>query len=315
MNTEFSQTLAWRSIIIWSIIQIGIAIIDSTTDVSLFVQLPWLVMLCSYLMMIIYIICCSSYRFKAFNHDLERLKDKELIWCVLLVFMTQYFISLGGYQIILSGLFYYDHTLAVELYEEPLVNFTNEKDLWIACLTLSFIIPMFEELLFRGVILTRLSQRFSIFWSLMLMSLFFGILHGIDFIGATTFGFLSGLLYLKFKNIWAPILVHSLRSLMLMSLFFGILHGIDFIGATTFGFLSGLLYLKFKNIWAPILVHSLNNTLCCLSFVLGQDVHPPLETLNKAYISHQLQEGLILLGVGSLLLYFTLKRLKLRRLE
>ena len=268
MNTEFSQTLAWRSIIIWSIIQIGIAMIDSTTDVSLFVQLPWLVMLCSYLMMIIYIICCSSYRFKAFNHDLGRLKDKELIWCVLLVFMTQYFISLGGYQVILSGLFYYDHTLAVELYEEPLVNFTNEKDLWIASLTLSFIIPMFEELLFRGVILTRLSQRFSIFWSLMLMSLFFGILHGIDF-----------------------------------------------IGATIFGFLSGLLYLKFKNIWAPILVHSLNNTLCCLSFVLGQDVHPPLETLNKAYISHQLQEGLILLGVGSLLLYFTLKRLKLRRLE
>ena len=263
MNTEFSQTLAWRSIIIWSITQIGIAMIETLTDVGLFTQLPWLVMLCSYVMMIIYLIGCSRYRFKTFKHDLESLKDKELIWCVLLIFMTQYFISLGGYQVILSGLFYYDHRLAVELYEEPLVTFANEKDLWMACLTLSLIIPIFEELLFRGVILSRLSQRFSI-----------------------------------------------LESLVFMSLFFGICHGIDLIGATVFGFLSGLLYLKFKNIWAPILVHSLNNTLSCLSFVLGQGIHPPLEALNEAYISHQFQEGLIFLGVGSLLLYFTLKRLK-----
>ena len=100
-----------------------------------------------------------------------------------------------------------------------------------------------------------------------------------------------------------------------MALCFGVLHGVDFIGATIFGILCGMLYLKFENIWAPILVHLLNNALTCLCFSLRQEVHPSLAALTQSYIDHQFKEGLVLLSVGMILLFFTIKRLNLVRLE
>ena len=162
--------------------------------------------------MISYVISCSSYRYKAWMYNLKGLKDKEFLWCGLLVFVTQYFISSGGYPVVLSLLFYVNKSLAMNLSQQSLISFRSDSDLLFACLTISFLVPIFEELLFRGVILSRLSQRFSRFWSLIIMSLSFGLLHGVDFIGATVFGYLCGALYLKFKNIWASILVHSLNN-------------------------------------------------------------------------------------------------------
>lgn len=264
MRSEFSKVTIFRAIIGCGIIQVLMAMMSASTVR----QLSWKVEAICYVMMSAYIIWQSTYRLKSFKKDIGGLQNKELLWCVLLVFMTQYFMSVGGYQVVLSILFYTNERLAIQVYEEPLLRFSSQQDLLFACITVSILVPIFEEFLFRGVILSRFMNWFSM-------------------IGA----------------------------LAIMALCFGVLHGVDFIGATIFGFLCGMLYLKFENIWAPILVHLLNNALTCLSFSLRQEVHPSLAALTQSYIDHQFKEGLVLLSVGMILLFFTIKRLNLVRLE
>lgn len=258
LRSEFSKVTIFRAIIGCGIIQVLMAMMSASTVR----QLSWKVEAICYVMMSAYIIWQSTYRLKSFKKDIGGLQNKELLWCVLLVFMTQYFMSVGGYQVVLSILFYTNERLAIQVYEEPLLRFSSQQDLLFACLTVSILVPIFEEFLFRGVILSRFMNWFSM-------------------IGA----------------------------LAIMALCFGFLHGVDFIGATIFGFLCGILYLKFENIWAPILVHLLNNALTCLSFSLSQEVHPSLAALTQSYIDHQFKEGLVLLSVGMILLFFTIKRL------
>lgn len=258
LRSEFSKVTIFRAIIGCGIIQVLMAMMSASTVR----QLSWKVEAICYVMMSAYIIWQSTYRLKSFKKDIGGLQNKELLWCVLLVFMTQYFMSVGGYQVVLSILFYTNERLAIQVYEEPLLRFSSQQDLLFACLTVSILVPIFEEFLFRGVILSRFMNWFSM-------------------IGA----------------------------LAIMALCFGFLHGVDFIGATIFGFLCGMLYLKFENIWAPILVHLLNNALTCLSFSLSQEVHPSLAALTQSYIDHQFKEGLVLLSVGMILLFFTIKRL------
>lgn len=268
LRSEFSKVTIFRAIIGCGIIQVLMAMMSQWMSASAVIELSWGVEAICYFMMSAYIIWQSTYRLKTFKKDIEGLQNKELLLCVLLVFMTQYFMSVGGYQVVLSILFYTNERLAIQVYEEPLLRFSSQQDLLFACITVSILVPIFEEFLFRGVILSRFMNWFSM-------------------IGA----------------------------LAIMALCFGFLHGVDFIGATIFGFLCGMLYLKFENIWAPILVHLLNNALTCLSFSLRQEVHPSLAALTQSYIDHQFKEGLVLLSVGMILLFFTIKRLNLVRLE
>lgn len=268
MRGEFSKVAIFRAIIGCGIIQVVMGIISQWMSSSVMIDLSWRIVAIGYMIMSAYIIWQSSYRLKTLKKDMEGLQNKELLWCGLLVFMTQYFMSAGGYQVLLSILFYTNENLAIQVYEEPLLHFTSQQDLLFACVTVSILVPIFEEFLFRGVILSRFMNWFSM-------------------IGA----------------------------LSLMAICFGILHGVDFIGATVFGFLCGMLYLKFKNIWAPILVHLLNNMLTCLSFSLGQEIQEPLTALTQSYMNQQFKQGLVLLSVGMVLVFFTIKRLNSVRLE
>lgn len=77
---------------------------------------------------------------------------------------------------------------------------------------ISFIGPIAEELIFRGLLLKRLGQKFNILFSIIVTNLLFGILH-MDILGAFIFGFIASLLYLHSGNLLVPILVHILNNL------------------------------------------------------------------------------------------------------
>lgn len=212
MKTEFSSVFVLRTLIVCGIIQVLINVLGIWMLPNVDIQSSWLLIGLIYLMMISYIINKSSYRCSRLRHDLSNLKDREVLWSVLLTFMTQFFISSGGYQLVLSGLYYVNEPLAIEIYENSAFSYQNNQEVIWIYVTIALLVPIFEELLFRGVILSRLLRYFSIILSLILMSICFGVLHGVDFIGATAFAFLCGVLYLKYHNIWAPILVHIINN-------------------------------------------------------------------------------------------------------
>ncbi|MDF7669085.1 CPBP family intramembrane glutamic endopeptidase [Lactobacillus sp. ESL0703] len=102
----------------------------------------------------------------------------------------------------------------------------NNNDILNLCF--NFGPAIFEEILFRGILLSalirRLSQRkFGVFWSLMISSIIFGCSHiignnqptlldlFIQVVGATGFGFLVGALYLRSKNLLLPMLLHFIN--------------------------------------------------------------------------------------------------------
>lgn len=78
-------------------------------------------------------------------------------------------------------------------------------------LTLVVFAPIVEEFVFRGVFLTRLIQKTSMWGGILLSSLMFGLLH-LDFVGSFLFGIIASLLYLRTGNLLLPILFHGLNN-------------------------------------------------------------------------------------------------------
>lgn len=77
---------------------------------------------------------------------------------------------------------------------------------------LVIIVPVCEELLFRGFLLPGLYRAYGASWSLVLTSLLFGFSHfriPTTVLPATIAGFLLGVVTLYTRSIWTPIVLHA----------------------------------------------------------------------------------------------------------
>lgn len=76
--------------------------------------------------------------------------------------------------------------------------------------------PVFEELIFRGIMLDGLLQKYSPFASIVMSSFLFSIVHMIprQMISAFLAGLFIGWLYFKTRNILIPILIHAFNNLL-----------------------------------------------------------------------------------------------------
>lgn len=81
--------------------------------------------------------------------------------------------------------------------------------------------PVYEEFLFRGIILNKWAEKWSNTRALFLSSLLFGLLHiGAYIIPQIIGGLLYGMVYLKTKKLIYPIIMHALSNLLLVSIQF-----------------------------------------------------------------------------------------------
>ena len=83
-------------------------------------------------------------------------------------------------------------------------------NLFLETAVLLFFSPLFEELLFRGVIYERLKIRFSIRTAALVSALLFGMYHGNPTQGI--YGFFMGLIFVwameRFRTLAAPLMIH-----------------------------------------------------------------------------------------------------------
>ena len=78
-------------------------------------------------------------------------------------------------------------------------------------ITVVFLAPILEEVIFRGIILHRLMRTSMNTWlAIIIPALLFGIIHGNVLQGSYAFiiGIAFGLVYVWFRSIWAPIIMH-----------------------------------------------------------------------------------------------------------
>lgn len=94
-------------------------------------------------------------------------------------------------------------------YEDQLKAITS-GNIIVVLLLLVIIAPLTEELIFRGIILHKASKALPFFGANLLQALLFGLYHGniIQGIYAAFLGFLLGMIYHKFRTIFAPMLLH-----------------------------------------------------------------------------------------------------------
>ncbi len=117
---------------------------------------------------------------------------------LLSVFFFIFFQELGIFESSLAG--YY------ELFQQLL-----EGNIIILILSVGFLIPLVEEVIFRELVFNELKKNITIRWALIIQAILFGIFHMqvVQGIFAVLTGMLLGLVYIWLKTIWAPIILHS----------------------------------------------------------------------------------------------------------
>ena len=108
----------------------------------------------------------------------------------------------------------------------PLLQIVLEgKDsiaLWLFFATAAIAAPLFEEFLFRGFLLPSLTRYLPTWGAIGISGLLFGVAHLSlsEILPLTTLGIILGVVYVRTRNLLAPMLLHSLwNSSTLVSLF------------------------------------------------------------------------------------------------
>jgi hypothetical protein len=101
--------------------------------------------------------------------------------------------------------------------ESPQLDFILPKDFsWLGAagmfIAAGFLVPLAEELFFRGLIYTWMRQSLSVWIAIPLNALVFGLVHGEISVTVATglLGIVLAWFYERSKSLWAPILIHAL---------------------------------------------------------------------------------------------------------
>lgn len=133
----------------------------------------------------------------------------------LLIFPMMFGMMLMGEfitsQIPTTGPFFGDF---YEFFESLMANLVNDQVIMI--ITAVIMAPIFEEIIFRGIMLKGMTNNGVEAWkAILISSVLFGLIHGNpwQFVGATLLGCVLGLVYYKTKSLLLPMLLHGFNNL------------------------------------------------------------------------------------------------------
>ncbi|MCY6960426.1 CPBP family intramembrane glutamic endopeptidase [Clostridium brassicae] len=86
------------------------------------------------------------------------------------------------------------------------------KDSFLELIAILIFIPVFEEILFRGIIFNKLRENIDLFSAVIIQAIVFGGFHGNIFqvIYTSVLGVITALIYAWSDSIWAAILTHGI---------------------------------------------------------------------------------------------------------
>jgi|GEM_PF-4147103 len=103
----------------------------------------------------------------------------------------------------------FDLTRIFTQYEDSYLSIVG-KNVLIEVVVLGILMPIVEELIFRGIVFNNLRKYTSIIWASLLQALIFSIYHmnPLQSIYVFFFAILLSYSYIKLKTLWAPIIIH-----------------------------------------------------------------------------------------------------------
>lgn len=121
---------------------------------------------------------------------------------------------------------------------------------------LAILAPVMEEVLFRGFLLNRWRVKYNASTGIFFSSLLFGVLHT-DVLGATIFGVVMSVIYMKTNSLYGPIIIHMANNTLAIvsEVFFAAIYGPDeewtlpqFQSEWPYGVIAGLIAIPWL-IW------------------------------------------------------------------
>lgn len=110
----------------------------------------------------------------------------------------------------------------IEISPHPLVPMIFEERSWVILGFLAVLAcvlgPLCEEVFFRGFAYPALRKKFGMFWSMILVSIFFAIIHAnaYAFIPIMALSMLLVYLYERTGSLWVPVTVHIIHNSVMM---------------------------------------------------------------------------------------------------
>lgn len=101
-----------------------------------------------------------------------------------------------------------------KFFEDLMANLVDDPAVMI--ITAVIMAPIFEEIIFRGIMLKGMTNSGEEPWkAILISSVLFGLIHGNpwQFVGATLLGCVLGLVYYKTKSLLLPMLLHGFNNL------------------------------------------------------------------------------------------------------
>lgn len=160
---------------------------------------------------------------------LKPLRAQMLPWVIFtwgLYFLSTFVVTAILYTVAIPGL---------DLQQKQdvgLSSLSGGVEYVVAFVLLVVLAPLFEELLFRGYLFGRIRERSGFWFSAIVTSLAFGVLHGQFNVGIDVFILSLFLCYLRerFQTIWPGVLVHAFKnSLAYILLFILPLYGLQLV--------------------------------------------------------------------------------------
>ncbi|MGE7859746.1 CPBP family intramembrane metalloprotease [Bacillus cereus] len=214
MDTIFGH-MKTRFILIWAIISFVIMMFILPL---LFKEMPKDVKLNIALIISIYAIPMFwiALKFKRYNISFKTYLSKPSSFSFRTIFASAIMTMLFGLGMLLLIVMVFSL-----LPTDTSLGDTNEivktQSMWFVlmkAITLSFIAPICEEILFRGFILSRFTYKFGIKKAVIFSSICFGVLHLNNVFGTTIFGIISCLMYLKTKSLFPSIIAHMVNNII-----------------------------------------------------------------------------------------------------
>ena len=213
---------------------------------------------------------------RRFIKPLEDGDKRTILWVTLFLIVASYFLFYLVY-FPLSHIFpFLVNTMVLDT--SAMSYELSEQHAWLLNIVVFFSVvvmaPIFEEYLFRGVLLQRWSRKWNARRAIIVSSFIFGLLHT-DILGAFLFGVVLSLLYLKTQSLLVPILCHMLNNFIAWAIDVGFYsyHGYDYQQSIT----------EFQAQWWPIAVSGLITLIWAAYFYYTKSRIPFKKPVNLVY--------------------------------
>ncbi len=205
MNTIGFQHLRSRSLLLWGVLTVALVNLLSQQ-----IAVVEAVFYTSLALWVFYV--CRKYQIN-FKRLIGPPPKTSSEWSQLALVIPLILFSLGAFWVFFLPLTYLAPSLVETLLNEDVLQVkTNSQAMNIVIFVLTAIVaPIVEEVIYRGILLHRFSVKWGLQRGVIIASVLFGVVH-FNLIGATAFGFVMSLLYLRSRTLLLPIACHVLNN-------------------------------------------------------------------------------------------------------